>query len=204
MQPASCKCPVSFIPNILSHERTVWNLTLFPHCYFPSSRSMYSACVGFRSTLIIADDRRRHHRAERQRVEPTAELLRPRKQTPVMTGWKLFKKTVPCTSCGEGHAGPVPPYQCVGGLSSLQSDLQVRQGCVHLIHLLLAVIHVVVWRHDRQFVDVVLREKKERKFWLGFHKHLSYLVTSKSFCFHFGIHFIIFGERSEPFYNWMI
>lgn len=98
MQPVSCKCQVSFIPNIFpifcqTHEWTVWNLTLFPHCYFPSSSSTYSACVGFRSTLIIADDRRRHHRAERQRVEPTAELLRPRKQTAVMTGWKLLKNT---------------------------------------------------------------------------------------------------------------
>lgn len=47
------------------------------------------------------------------------------------------------TSCGDSGA-----YQRVGGLPSLQSDLQVRQGGVHLVHLLLAVVHVVVRRHD--------------------------------------------------------
>lgn len=67
------------------------------------------------------------------------------------------------TSCGDGGAGPSKPYQRVGGLPSLQSDLQVRQGGVHLVHLLLAVVHVVVRRHDGQFVDVILRERKTDK-----------------------------------------
>ena len=59
------------------------------------------------------------------------------------------------------------PYQRVGGLASLQGDLQVRQGGVHLVHLLLTVVHVVVRGHDGQLVDVVLhgreRERERRR-----------------------------------------
>lgn len=63
------------------------------------------------------------------------------------------------TSCGDRG-----PYQRVGGLPSLQGDLQVGQGRVHLVHLLLAVVHVVVRRHDGQLVDVVLRERNTSEF----------------------------------------
>lgn len=53
------------------------------------------------------------------------------------------------------------PYQGVGRLASLQRDLQIGKGSVHLVHFLLAVVHVVVRRHDGQLVDVVLAGERE-------------------------------------------
>lgn len=61
--------------------------------------------------------------------------------------------------CARVHAQE-SEYQCVRGLSSLQGNLQVGQRSVHFIHLLLTVVHVIVWRHDGQLVDVILKMKR--------------------------------------------
>lgn len=64
--------------------------------------------------------------------------------------------------CGESAGAAALSYQWVRRLSSLQSNFQVWQGGVHLIHLFLTVVHVVVWRHDGELVDVVLRKGKRQ------------------------------------------
>lgn len=60
------------------------------------------------------------------------------------------------------HPVPAAPYQDCRSFATFQSNFQIRERSVHLIHVLVAVVQVVFRGHDGQLVDVVLKGKARR------------------------------------------
>lgn len=149
--------------------------------------------------LNTADESRLHHKTKKQKDHKTnAKFSQLGKQSHNEHGLKKYGPAVATKgiSYSECDSVVVLSYQCVGCLSSLQSNLQVWQGCIHLIHFLLAVIHVVVWRHDWQLVDVVLRKRK-RYSHLRIFEHFTFLYIFFYFLFYYTSTQLISAPRSH-------